>query len=215
MYRKSLFLLIAPIIMLAALSEAEARSGFYLGVGAAYNTIQGDFDGNAALQGATDIIILPDSDNAFGIDILAGYGFTDNWAVELSFISSRHSGTWQGANGDVSYSSFSINTKYSFESSNEVRPYLLFGISSNVLLINEGSIDAFTGEVGDATLSGSGINIGAGIDTYVTPNVSLTLGTLYRYVNYTRAEGVHESGSITDGVDGSGFSFLLITSYHF
>ncbi len=215
MYRKSLFLLIAAVAMFLGTSEAEAKEGFYVGLGAAYNTIWGDFDGHAGLQSGTEVIILPDINNALGIDILGGYGINDTWSIELNFMSSGHSGTWQGLSGDVSYNSFSINGKYSFTSSNRVQPYLLFGISSNVLLIKKGATDTSTGEVADATLSGPGVNAGVGIDDYLNPNVSLNLGIMYRYVNYTKAEGVHGSGTISGGLNGSGFSFVLTTAYHF
>lgn len=214
MYRKSL-LLIAVVMMFLVTSRAEAKSGFYMGLGAAYNTIQGDFDGVSVLGGGTEEIILPDPDNAVGIDVLAGYGISDAWAIELNFMSSGHSGTWAGRNGDVSYNSFSINGKYSFLPEGSVQPYLLFGFSYNALLIKDGAIDIFFGQVADATLSGSGFNAGVGIDNYLSPKVSLTLGIMYRYVDYTEAEGVHRSGTIDDGINGSGFSLLLATAYHF
>jgi opacity protein-like surface antigen len=215
MSKKIVFLLIAAVLVLAMTPVAEAKKGFSMGIGAAYNTIEGDFDGRTGLQGGTEIIILPDVKNAVGIDILAAYGITDEWAVELNLMSSGHNGSWQGMTGDVSYTSFSINGKYSVPSSTAVHPYLLFGISNNVLLIKNGSADLFTGEVGDATLTGTGINLGTGIDYYFDPKVSLNLGIMYRYVDYTSAEGVHHSGSVEDGVDGSGVSFLVTTEYHF
>ncbi len=214
MYRKN-FLLIAVVMMFLATSQAEAKSGFYMGLGAAYNTIGGDFDGASVLRGVTEEIILPDSNNAVGIDVLAGFGMDYGWAIELNFMSSGHDGTWAGRTGDVSYNSFSVNGKYSFLSEGSVQPYLLFGLSYNVLLIKNGAIDTFFGQVTDATLSGSGLNAGVGVDNYLSPNVSLTLGLMYRYVDYTEAEGVHQSGTIEDGINGSGLSFLLTTAYHF
>ncbi len=215
MHRKSLFLLIAAVMMLLVTSHAEAKNGFYMGLGAAYNTIQGDFDGASVLGGGTEEIILPDLDNAVGIDVLAGFGIGDAWAIEFNFMSSGHDGTWQGRNGDVSYNSFSVNGKYSFLPEGSVQPYLLFGLSYNVLLIKNGATDLFFGQVADATLVGAGLNAGAGIDSYLSPNVSLNLGIMYRYVDYTEAEDVHQSGTISDGLDGSGFSLLLTTAYHF
>jgi len=128
---------------------------------------------------------------------------------------SVHSGNWQGLTGDVNYTGISINGKYRFPASNGTQPYLLYGISHNILLINKGSADISTGETGDATLSGSGFNLGAGLDECLDAQVSLTLGLMYRYVNYTKATGVNESGTIGSGLDGSGFSLLLSTAYHF
>ena len=56
------------------------------------------------------------------------------------------------------FTDFSINGKYSIASPDKIQPYLLFGISSDVLLIKKGALDTATGETGD----GSGINLGVG-----------------------------------------------------
>jgi opacity protein-like surface antigen len=215
MNKKILFSLITAVLVLAAFSEAEAKKGFYIGLGIAYNTIEGDFNGSGALRGGSEVIILPDINDAVGIDILGGYGINDQWAVELNLMSSGHRGSWAGLKGDVNYTSFSVNGKYSFRSSTVTQPYLLFGISGNSLFIKDGAKNTVTGEVGDATLSGPGLNFGAGIDAYLSQHVSLNLGILYRYVEYTDASGIDHSGSIDDRLDGSGFSFLFTTAYHF
>ncbi len=91
----------------------------------------------------------------------------------------------------------------------------MIGISNNALLIKKGSQDTATRETKDALLQGPGVNIGTGMDVYLDPNVSLDLGILYRFVNYTQADGVHGNGSIDKAVNGSGFSFLLAAVYHF
>ena len=215
MYRKIVFLLIAAVMVLMVIPDAEAKKGFYTGFGVVYNTIAGDFNGAGVLRNDTDVIIVPDINDALGIDLRGGYGFTDAWAIELNLMISEHNGTWSNFKGDVNFVSFSINGKYSFPSSSMTRPYLLFGISGNSLFIQDGAEDTVTGEIADATLSGPGINLGAGIDQYLSPNVSLSLGAMYRYVDYVDAEGVNQSGTIDDELDGSGFSFLLTTAYHF
>jgi Outer membrane protein beta-barrel domain len=116
MDRKMVFLLIATVVVLALCREAGAKEGFYAGLGTAYNTINGDFKGDGGLQGGSEVIILPKINNAFGIDILGGYGLNDQWAIELNLMSSGHSGSWTGLTEDVRYTSFSINGKYSFSS---------------------------------------------------------------------------------------------------
>ncbi len=215
MNRQVFFLAVAMCIMLIVVSHAEAKKGFYMGLGAAYNTVQGDFKGTSALQGGSEIIILPDVDNAVGVDLSVGYGITDAWAIELNWIGSDHTGTWAGLKGDVSFFSFSVNGKYNFQSSTTVQPYLLFGISGNALQIYNGAQNIYTGQVGDATLSGAGFNLGAGVDHYLTSHLSLNLGVLYRFVDYDQAEGIDTNGSIDDTVNGNGYSFLLSTAYHF
>jgi len=72
MFQKIVFLLIAAITPLAISLDADANQGFYVGLGTAFNTIQGDFNGSSVLQGGSSIIAIPDIDNAFGIDIYTG-----------------------------------------------------------------------------------------------------------------------------------------------
>jgi opacity protein-like surface antigen len=215
MSRKFVFFLIAVAMVLTGSSDAEAKKGFYLGLGATYNTIEGDFNDTGGLRNDSEIIILPDINNALGIDLRGGYGFSDAWAIELNLMISEHNGTWRNFKGDVNFVSFSINGKYSFPSAVTTKPFLLFGISGNSVFIQDGAENTATGEIADATLSGPGINLGAGIDQYLSPNVSLSLGVMYRYVEYVDAEGVDQSGTIDHGLDGSGISYLLTTAYHF
>jgi len=215
MYRRLFFVLIATIVALTASHEAEAKKGFYLGLGAVYNTIDGDFSGTSGLRSDADVIILPKIDSDLGIDIRTGYGFNNQWAVELNLMSSGHNGNWAGLTGRVSYTSFSVNGKYSFPSSDVVQPYVLIGFGHNELIIKKGAENTSTGEVTDATLSGPGAQLGVGIDAYLSRHVSLNFGALYRYVEYTDAEGAQHSGTIDSGVDGSGVSFLMTMAYHF
>lgn len=215
MSRKIVFLLMAVVMVLTGISVAEAKKGFYAGVGITYNTIEGDFNDSGGLRNDSEIIILPEIDNALGIDILGGYGINDQWSIELNLMSSGHRGAWGGLRRDVNYSSFSVNGKYNFLSSGMTQPYLLFGISGNALRIKDGAQNIYTRETGDATLSGPGVSFGVGIDQYLTQQVSLNLGAMYRYVEYTDASGVDHNGSIDDRLNGSGFSFLLTTAYHF
>ena len=216
MYRKSLFGCIVAVMLFLGAPHAEANSGFYIGLGAAYNTFGGgDLDGSQALSDGREVIILPDLDSAVGFDLLLGQRMNDAWAIEFNFMSSAHNGTWEGLKGDSTYTSVSFNGKYSFLRENRVRPYLLLGLGYQRLLIKKGAADIYTGAVADASLYGYGLNFGTGIDIYLNQKVSVTMGVLYRYLEYTEAAGVHQSASIDDGVDGSGFSFLLTTAYHF
>lgn len=215
MHSKMIIVCVSVALSLAASHEAEAKRGFYLGLGAVYNTIDGDFTGTRGLQGGNDIIILPKIESGFGFDVRTGYGFNDQWAIELNLMSSRHDGAWAGLTGRVDYTSFSVNGKYTISPSDAVQPYVLIGFGHNELFIRDGAADTWTGEVTDATLSGPGAQLGIGIDAYLSAHVSLNIGFLYRYVEYTEAEGAHNSGTIDDGVDGSGVSGLVTMAYHF
>lgn len=202
-------------MILGITCDADAKRGFYLGLGVPYNTIDGDFNGKSDLQQGDEVIIVPRIDPSFGLDIFFGYGISQKWAVELNFLGSTHGGKWGRFSGNVDYFSFSINGKYIFASTTESESYLLFGSSDNVLIIRDGSQNLSTGETGDAILSGSGLNLGVGIDEYLSRHMSLGLRMMFRVVNYTNAEGVKQSGTIEDGLDGSGLSLMLSATHHF
>lgn len=213
MLRKIIFWLTLAVTFIPG--AASAKPGFYMGLGATYNTIAGDFDGEAGLSNGTEVIILPKIDGAYGVNLLGGYRINDSFSFEFDVMTSKHSGTWQGLRGDVGSSSLNINWKYSFPAAHTTQPYLLVGLNYSWLQINKGSENLFTGKTEDARLLGSGLNLGVGIDKYIGPNTSLTLGLVYRYIEYTYANGVSSSGGIDDGLDGSGLSFMLSTAYHF
>lgn len=215
MFKKMAFVIVSAFILLASIPEAEAKQGGYIGMGPVFNSIGGDFNGNSALQMDSEVIIVPKIDNGLGLDIRGGYGFTDAWALELNLMVSDHDGKWGNRKMDVTFVSFSINGKYSFFADTPTQPYLLFGISGNSLVIEDGATDIYSGEIDDASLSGPGLNFGFGIDHYVNPNMSLNMGFMYRVVDYTDADGVHHSAAIDDELNGNGFSFLLTAAYHF
>jgi opacity protein-like surface antigen len=216
MTKKPLFsVLVAVLLVFGAVATATAKQGFYLGMGLPYNTIGGDFDGSSGLQGGNDIILQPKIDGAFGLAVMGGYRITPHWAVELDAIGSSHDGKWGQMTERVQYFSFSVNGKYYVGASQTTQPYFLLGISGNLLVVKDGSKDTLSGAVDDGTFSGAGVNVGTGVDEYVGQNVTVSLGALYRYVGYTDAQGVNTSGSIDKTVNGSGFTLLLSTAYHF
>lgn len=195
-------------------TSAFARQGFYLGAGVPYNTVGGDFDGKSFLVGPDDIIIQPEIDGGFGYGILAGYGFTPAWALELSYLASSHDAEFLGGSGDVKYSAFNIDLKYSLLTSQATQPYFRVGIGFPKLVVEDGSA-SFLGQVGDAEYTGVGLNLGVGVDHYVTPHFSVGAGATYRIVEYDEAEGVVGSGKIDDNLDGDGFGLMLSAAYHF
>lgn len=196
-------------------SEALAKQGFYMGLGIPYNTIGGDFDGKSSLIGANDLIILPEIDGGIGFGILLGYGFTKDMALELSYFGTSHNAEFLGGRGDVDYNVLNLDLKFSFLTEQPTQPYLLFGLGLNEIVVKDGSVNFFTGQVGDGTFTGGSFNLGAGVDHYFTPNISLGAGLIYRIVRYDEAEGVTDSGSINDKLNGDGFGLVISTAYHF
>ena len=213
--KKFMFVIVlCGLLISVSASAVLAKQGFYLGFGIPYNTIGGDFDGESAFVGASDIIIVPEIDGAFGFGILVGFGFSPEAALELSYLASSHDAKWMGGSGDVDYSMLNIDFKFSFNSFKPTQPYLLIGLGFHDVVVVDGSVSV-SGQIGDATYTGTGFNIGGGVDQYVNPNVSIGLGLTYRIVEYDEAEGVVGKGKLDDSLNGDGFGLVLDAAYHF
>ena len=205
----------ATALVFAAANYAEAREGFYVGLGTSYETIGGEFDGSVGVLEGFRVLHLPEIDNAFGVDLRAGYRTPEAWAVELELMRTVHKGTWIGQQEDVMHDSFSINAKYSFREKAVVQPFLLLGFSLNRLVVERGAADVFTGATGDARLTGPGLNLGFGADTYLGRHVSLGLGFTYRHVEYAERQNNDQKKKINNRLNGSGFGIGLNVAYHF
>lgn len=217
--KKTIYLI--PVIicfLLGSISTAAAKQGFYIGIGVPYSTIDGDFDGSSVVHSGPDgnwIDYLPEMDGAFGINVQGGFGISEHWAVEFNIIRSGHDWKWQAESDKADYYTFSMSGKYNFSVSQTKQTYILLGISHNELEINNGSTDLGTGQVDDGRLSGPGINIGAGIDQYLGRHICVTLGLMYRFINYNSVHGAGSGFLRAATIKGSGFTFLLGTAYHF
>lgn len=197
-------------------STVSAETGFYLGIAARYSTIKGDFEGNSVLsrtEGSEDAIFLPEIDGAFGVGLVFGYLFDEKWAFEADYSSARHQGDREGIGSKVNHRLVSAALKYHFTKRKEFQPFFLFGFGLNTLEIENGSVTG--GEVGDARLSGLGLNIGAGIHRPMTSRIFATAALIYHIVRYDSAEGGAGSGRIDDLVSGNGFSLRLGAAYRF
>lgn len=203
-------------------SAAAAKQGFYLGWGLAMNQIGGDFDGESGFVGAdgaaTEVIILPEIDPGLGLDLSAGFGFTDQVALEGRLIASQHDAEFAGASGDVNYRLINFNLKFSFNPTADFQPFVLAGVGAASVEVEEGAsrVDGSGGvDVGDATYSGLSFNFGAGADYYVTRSFSVGGALMFRIERYDQAEGVKVDGDLPEDVNGNGLSLLIGAAYHF
>jgi len=211
-------LLYAVIVIMICLivtnGTALAEQGFYLGLNVPYTTIEGDFDGSSALVGTTDVIALPRIKGGIGLGLTAGFGIDNSAAFELEVSETIHNVNWLGSHGDATQRNVGLFFKYNFLSDQAGQPFLTYGVTYDQLVIRDGSINT-SGDVGDATFSGWGMDFGAGYDYFFTPRCSIGGTVLYQYVEYNHAEGVSESGSPDNNLNGSGLAIMLSAAYHF
>lgn len=199
----ALTVIIAFATPVAAEENFRPKSGFYIGVGAAYNSLEGDFDGETVLIGCCDIILVPKVDNGTGYKVVLG-GRTSRSAGEISYIQSDHDVTFLGAKGEAELKMLNFDWKPFFQSSQRIQPFILLGLNFTEFTLKDGSSDGFS--VGDAKFNGIGLNLGGGIAYYFTSRIALSVGLTYRWISFDSAEGVGPNESLADSLISSGFN---------
>lgn len=190
-----------------AQDTSYAKEGLYVGPTLPYNTISGDFDGNTLLASTTEIIAVPKVESGFGFGALLGVRFKKG-ALELSYLRSEHDATWLGGKGTVAYNIVDIDFKIYPSVDSPIQPYLLLGMGFPWLVVHDGSASGTA--VGDATLTGIGLNIGGGLSYYLHPTICVNGGVIYRWINYSTAKVVMGvSREIEGGLGGSGLRSML------
>jgi hypothetical protein len=199
--------------------EYPAKEGFFLGVIIPYSGISGDFTGEQALvvPDKGELFAVPDVKGSFGIGILLGGRFhrPAEFAVELSYIWSKHDISFLGAKGKANYKIVNLDYKFYVSSEKQIQPYLLLGWCIPWLVVEDGAVQVYssgTSSVGDATFitAFGGFNLGGGLEYYIYPRVSLSAGVLYRFIEYNRVAGVSgEDRLMKDNLKGSGVNFAL------
>lgn len=213
--KKLFFVLLVGLFFQAVFARAVlAKEGIYLGLDVPYTMIEGDFDGYSALIGTQDAIAIPLIKGAFGIGLTIGVGFGEASAVELKATDTIHNVEWLGSHGDAEHRTLGLLFKHSFLTSETFQPHITYGFTYNALILKDAANDTF-GNIGDAKLTGYGIDLGAGLDHYVSPHYSIGLTLLYHLVKYSHAEGIQESGKIEHGLNGNGLGVVVGGKYHF
>lgn len=190
----------------------HAKEGVYVGAIAAYNAVDGDFDGDLVLVSFDQILAVPKVSSALGWGITLGYR-SDNYALELGYLKSEHDATWAGLQSDVDYTMWNLDYKYFF-SEKRTQPFFLVGLALPKLVLKDGSVDSF-GNVSDASFNGIGINLGIGLAHYLTEKLSLNGTAIYRLMSYGSASGAAGSQTLVDALGGSALNFNVGVMYTF
>jgi len=168
----------------------RAKSQFYFGLTIPYTTIGGDFDGQYALVSGSETIIIPEIDNAVGFGITAGITgrVSPFWqySLEIAYQRTTHEYTFLSASDDATLSNWDFNMKVP------------------IINVNNGSYDG----IGyyDANYRGVGINLGAGMDLYVSPRIFLNFNAMYRIQQISSVKGFDDRLEISGGMDSNGMN---------
>lgn len=184
MARLLLVIVSCGLMVISADHTALAKQGFYLGLGVPYNTVRGNLSRDTGVcSNVGGCIPEIKSDKGRGYGILMGYGLTQNAAIEVNYLSSRHKAEWLGVNLDLNYTLWSFDFKWNFGAIWSLYPYLSIGLFFDKAFVKNGTLNLIPAvKVGgrDATYSGSGISLGAGVDHYFNSEISMGFGLRFR-----------------------------------
>jgi len=178
---------------------------FYFGGMGMINSMGGtDFDGDTYLIGDTEALFVPKVEGSLGFGALLGLRFNNSAALELNYIRSEHDSSHSDAIadaniGNTTFQMINFDVKVFLAPNNPVQPYLLLGFGIPWLDVErgaEGLVPPYY--LGDATYTGTGLNLGGGLAVALSPNLALNAGITYRWIEYDTAEGIDLSGEIED-----------------
>ena len=178
----------------------------YIGIVGTSATIDqwGDFQGLFSfhsISGASPFIeqdTVPSITRNFGWGVILGHR-EGPWAAEMSFSQSEHTAVYTGGTAvtithPASLNSIDFDFKRYFFTASPAQPFVSLGMSFPWLWIRQGSylLDSSgnTLETADETISGIGLNLGAGIEIYLNQDISLLGGAFQRWTGFDQINGV-------------------------
>ena len=202
---------IIPVMMMAAaLAVASARAASasedpidvsiprpttegYVGFLLPYQRLGGDLDGTGAYANDDGTAIVPDLDSALGAGLVIG--LKNNrpsgraFAIEGSIQGSRHRYRTSGGGptGNADFGLISGDFKFFPTAGGAAEPWLQIGLCAASLDVRDGFFAAGGGRK-DATFSGSGINLGAGLLMYASPRVAFHVAAIYRAIGFNEVD---------------------------
>lgn len=182
-----------------------------------------------------EIDLIPALAQNFGYGVLLGHR-EEAWAVEASYWQSNHNatfgpGTVEALSGNSApitqqyqdtavYNSVNVDFKRYFLTEGQTQPFLSLGVSFPWIVVNNAASNG-NGNVSSLTLAGLGFNLGAGVEYYLSPNLSFFGGAYKRWASFDEFKGLSfqynqlaQFGKSTSD-EGSGFNFAIGTTLGF
>lgn len=222
---------------LAPAPDDFIKTRAYVGAIGTSASIDSDGDFNNSLRfthsysGLTEFDLVPSISRNFGFGGLIGYR-TGAWAAEISYCSSDHDSVWSDRFfnpsapttyfGTASYQSINVDFKRYLFTKYPTQPFISLGLSFPWLVVRDGSLLDFGGGINyidDATISGIGFNLGAGLEIYLGQDYSLVGGVTERFSGFNQINGAAKqaanvltmTGNNTEqaNLEGNGFNFYI------
>lgn len=221
-------ILIVAIFAMSTLAVEKigmSRTKLYFGLNLPYNSIGGDFDGQRFLSipATGEYMIVPKMESGIGFGVVIGYsrmGLNNlGYGWEVSFQQSKHDYTWLNLTGTTTFGIINFDMKGIYAST-PVELYLLLGLAIPWLKVEDGANWSLSGNTlissnpMELKYTGFGVNIGAGLDLFLAPNISFGGRIAYRALKYGFGTGKSGKFEIGGGMGGSGINVCGSLNYH-
>jgi opacity protein-like surface antigen len=189
--------------------EIWPAQGLYIGGALITSQPMGDFDSDLALEGPTDLVLIPDLDVGAGGGLYLSYRWHMN-ELMVQYSITEHDGSFSGSprDHDTTFYDLDFNWRHYFMPHSALQPYGLLGIGWASAEIDNGSTDQATGTIfQDAELkNGINFNVGIGAALYTLPWVSFWGQAMYRFVRWPKSSGIDGNFENDPDVDGDGWN---------
>ncbi len=181
-----------------------------------------------------EVDLLPALAQNFGWGVLVGHR-EEAWAVEVSFWQSNHNATFgpgvvSSAAGSVTftqqyqdvavYNSINVDFKRYFITESQFQPFVDLGVCFPWIVVNNAAANA-NYQVTSLTLAGLGLDLGVGVEYYLSPTLSFFGGGYRRWASFDEFKGFALEFNQVNQIDASptdatgGFDFAVGTSLGF
>jgi hypothetical protein len=194
-------LVLAAALPALSQSQAASRKGFFLCLSGQSLRLKGDLTGDRTLWHIDKAFSVPSMENTFGLSL--GFGYRREGGLwEFAVAHASPAILLNGRSGRASYYDLELNG-WGFPWKNAaVQPYYLLGLCFPWLVVTDGARMGRT--VNDATYTGLGINLGAGLLINLGPSLFLSGGVKYRYVGFFYVSGGGKGRDVTTLTVGQG-----------
>ena len=159
---------------------------------------------NDSAYNSVEIDLLPTLAQNFGFGLLVGHR-EDAYAIEVSYWRSSHTASFGpatvGSNSGSStvtftsvfqdkadYNALNLDFKRYFLTELQVQPFVDLGVSFPWVQVAHGAANS-KGENTSLTLAGLGLNLGIGVEYYLSTNLSFTAGGYQRWASFDESKG--------------------------
>lgn len=182
--------------------EPADRRGFFLSLTGQSLEPKGDFTGGLTLWHFDKAFAVPDLGRSFGVGAALGFR-REGGLWELNIEHASPTGVINGAAHATGLTTFELNGWGLPWKHIAFQPYYLLGLSVPLLTVTDGA--RLGGTITDASYTGFGVNVGAGVLANLGRRLFVSVGAKYRFMWFFYVNGEGRGRDITHltvGLDG-------------